>query len=276
MLRERDARRGRRAGGLPRRLADRGRFVPERAKASTWILTLVHRRAVDLVRREERRRTEPLDAGVEARGRRVRRRRRLAAARAASECRARCSRYPTRSARRWSSPTTAASRSRSSPNGWASRSVRSRAGCSPASRACVSCWATSESEEERWSAEAMHELTRRVRAGRARLRTSRVEFEEHLRHCERCQAELADLQRGRGSLAYASRCSRRTAGAARDGCSSWLGRSARTSFRCAAEAQPDELGARRGGVDGGGRGDRCSGSGRRSLSSDLGGGAGGT
>jgi RNA polymerase sigma factor (sigma-70 family) len=38
------------------------RFVPERAKASTWILTLVHRRAVDLVRREERRRAEPLEA----------------------------------------------------------------------------------------------------------------------------------------------------------------------------------------------------------------------
>jgi RNA polymerase sigma-70 factor (ECF subfamily) len=38
------------------------RFVPERGKASTWILTLVHRRAVDLVRREQRRRTEPLDA----------------------------------------------------------------------------------------------------------------------------------------------------------------------------------------------------------------------
>ena len=36
------------------------RFVPERAKASTWILTFVHRRAVDLVRREERRRAEPL------------------------------------------------------------------------------------------------------------------------------------------------------------------------------------------------------------------------
>src|SRR6476469_8845678 len=36
------------------------RFVPERGKASTWILTLVHRRAVDLVRREERRRTEAL------------------------------------------------------------------------------------------------------------------------------------------------------------------------------------------------------------------------
>jgi RNA polymerase sigma factor (sigma-70 family) len=37
------------------------RFVPERAKASTWILTLVHRRAVDVVRREERRRSEQLD-----------------------------------------------------------------------------------------------------------------------------------------------------------------------------------------------------------------------
>jgi RNA polymerase sigma factor (sigma-70 family) len=38
-----------------------GAFRAERAKASTWILTLVHRRAVDVVRREERRRTEPLD-----------------------------------------------------------------------------------------------------------------------------------------------------------------------------------------------------------------------
>jgi RNA polymerase sigma factor (sigma-70 family) len=38
------------------------RFVPERAKASTWILTLVHRRAVDLVRREQPRRAEPIEA----------------------------------------------------------------------------------------------------------------------------------------------------------------------------------------------------------------------
>jgi len=36
------------------------RFMPERGTASTWILTLVHRRAVDLVRREERRRADPL------------------------------------------------------------------------------------------------------------------------------------------------------------------------------------------------------------------------
>ena len=34
-------------------------YRPERAKASTWVLTFVHRRAVDLVRREERRRGEP-------------------------------------------------------------------------------------------------------------------------------------------------------------------------------------------------------------------------
>jgi RNA polymerase sigma-70 factor, ECF subfamily len=36
------------------------RFMPERGKASTWILTLVHRRAVDLVRREDRRRADEL------------------------------------------------------------------------------------------------------------------------------------------------------------------------------------------------------------------------
>jgi RNA polymerase sigma factor (sigma-70 family) len=37
-------------------------FRAERAKPSTWILTLVHRRAVDLVRREARRRGDPLEA----------------------------------------------------------------------------------------------------------------------------------------------------------------------------------------------------------------------
>jgi RNA polymerase sigma-70 factor, ECF subfamily len=41
------------------------RFLAERAKASTWILTLVHRRAVDLVRREDRRRGEPLQSAAE-------------------------------------------------------------------------------------------------------------------------------------------------------------------------------------------------------------------
>jgi len=41
------------------------RFMPERAKAGTWLLTLVHRRAVDLVRREEPRRADPLPARAE-------------------------------------------------------------------------------------------------------------------------------------------------------------------------------------------------------------------
>ena len=41
------------------------RFVPERGRAGTWIMTLVHRRAVDLVRREEHRRAEPLEAAPE-------------------------------------------------------------------------------------------------------------------------------------------------------------------------------------------------------------------
>ena len=42
------------------------RFMPERGKASTWILTLVHRRAVDLVRREDRRRADALTDELEA------------------------------------------------------------------------------------------------------------------------------------------------------------------------------------------------------------------
>jgi RNA polymerase sigma-70 factor, ECF subfamily len=45
-----------------------GRFVPERALARTWLLTIVHRRAVDLVRREERRRTEPIGDAPEETG----------------------------------------------------------------------------------------------------------------------------------------------------------------------------------------------------------------
>jgi RNA polymerase sigma factor (sigma-70 family) len=42
------------------------RFMPERAKASTWLLTIVHRRAVDLVRRENRRRSELLEEATES------------------------------------------------------------------------------------------------------------------------------------------------------------------------------------------------------------------
>jgi RNA polymerase sigma factor (sigma-70 family) len=44
------------------------RFVPERGKASTWILTLVHRKAVDIVRREQVRRTDALAEDVPEQG----------------------------------------------------------------------------------------------------------------------------------------------------------------------------------------------------------------
>jgi RNA polymerase sigma-70 factor, ECF subfamily len=44
------------------------RFVPERSKASTWLLTMVHHRAVDLVRREERRRADSLEGVPEPLG----------------------------------------------------------------------------------------------------------------------------------------------------------------------------------------------------------------
>ena len=41
------------------------RFVPEHGRASTWILTLVHRRAVDTGRREQRRRADSLERAPE-------------------------------------------------------------------------------------------------------------------------------------------------------------------------------------------------------------------
>ena len=44
------------------------RFVAERAKASTWIMTFVHRRAVDVVRREQTRRAEALAAAPQVGG----------------------------------------------------------------------------------------------------------------------------------------------------------------------------------------------------------------
>jgi RNA polymerase sigma-70 factor, ECF subfamily len=45
-----------------------GSFDPRRGSARTWILTIVHRRAVDLVRRENRHRTTDLAEESEAHG----------------------------------------------------------------------------------------------------------------------------------------------------------------------------------------------------------------
>ena len=43
-------------------------FDPRRGTASTWLMTLVHRRAVDVVRREDRRRADPLEDAPVASG----------------------------------------------------------------------------------------------------------------------------------------------------------------------------------------------------------------
>ena len=115
------------------------RFLAERAKASTWILTLVHRRAVDLVRREDIRRGEPLERAPEPAAPDDRRGRGLARLSAAGSSRRRSRNCRPSSARRSSSATTAASPRASSPNASTSRSGRSRAGCSPASRGCATC-----------------------------------------------------------------------------------------------------------------------------------------
>ena len=106
-----------------------GSYRPERAKASTWLLTFVHRRSVDLVRREQRRRTLRPSSEPEARTRAPTKW--SSRARAREIVRAHCAASPPSSASRSSSPTTPVSPSPSSPNGSISRWARSRAACSP-------------------------------------------------------------------------------------------------------------------------------------------------
>ena len=137
-----------------------GSYEPERAKASTWLLTFVHRRSVDIVRREERRRTlpaesapEPAESGPDEPWSRAPAER--SSARPSAAC-------PRSSGRRSSSPTTAVSRSRSSPNGWISRWARSRAACSRGCSVSASCW------------------PKRVTRARS-IRTSLVEVAQHLK-----------------------------------------------------------------------------------------------
>ena len=130
------------------------RFMPERAKASTWILTLVHRRAVDLVRREDRPRPSKTMRGCASN---------------ASVCKRHFVSYRTSSGRRSSSPTTAASANQSLRRGSANPSVRSRAGCSRALRACANCW-QSPATEKRHGSQRPPRPDRCVRARRPRRR----------------------------------------------------------------------------------------------------------
>ena len=56
IVRDASAGRGRRAGGVPRSLAQRrAASIPSRSRPASYLLTFVHRRAVDLVRREQAR-----------------------------------------------------------------------------------------------------------------------------------------------------------------------------------------------------------------------------
>ena len=112
-------------------------FDPARGNASTWLLTLVHRRAVDLVRREERRRADVLDVGARGVGDSTDEAAEVRAQRRAVQ--AALAQLPADQREALSSPTTAGSRSRSSPSGSGSRSGQSRAGCSPHSRRCATC-----------------------------------------------------------------------------------------------------------------------------------------
>ena len=86
------------------RTADR--FQAERASPSTWILTFVHRRAVDLVRRQERRSAEPLETAPEPPAAELVDEE--ASASSAGSCRRRCGACLRSNARHWSSATTAA------------------------------------------------------------------------------------------------------------------------------------------------------------------------
>ena len=175
------------------------RFIPERGRASAWILTLVHRRAVDLVRREDRRRTEPLSGDEPAAGEEQRRGRGLAPARARAR------------------PDGAPAALRSAARGagarllWGLHAVRAGGETRPAARhdqephVCrpdpVERAARSPRERRSVDDNALHELT----AGYALDALDPAEdavYEGHLAHCEQCQAELAGLSAAAGALAY--------------------------------------------------------------------------
>ena len=203
------------------------RFMPERAKASTWILTLAHRRAVDIVRREERRRADALElapepvgnatdenawlrlerervqsraeaaSGSAARGARARVLRRVHAVGARGEARTTRGYHQEQDVHRPRAPSRVAGRGRGD-------------GMEPLT---------------------LHDYTAAY-ALDALDREESARYEEHLATCERCQEQLAQLSGAAGALAFAVESPAPPPSSAR-GSSTRRATSGRTSGRCA-------------------------------------------
>ena len=196
---------GRRAECVPGRVdaGDAVRFVA-RGQPSTWILTMTHHKAVDIVRREERRRAEPLDdvAAAAADPAPPVERAGLAAASPASRSRAalRAASRPTpRGASSWR--TSRATPSPSSRSAWPCRigTVKSRT------------FAAMDALRDALAAVGMRpggrvEHVDELIAGHA-LRALSSEDEErvvvHLAECEQCRRKLRETEAVAASLAYA-------------------------------------------------------------------------
>ena len=176
-------------------------FRAERAKASTWILTLVHRRAVDLVRREERRRAEPLDETVrettsgetaeDVGVARVRARARAGRTEAAAGHAARGDRARLL---RGLFPVGAGREARNAARYDQEQDVR---------RARALARAPRRRSRGRVMEAEIHELTAGY-ALDALDPAEREEYERHLASCERCQEELASFWEVTGALAVAA------------------------------------------------------------------------
>ena len=182
------------------------RFLPERGKASTWILTLVHRRAVDLVRREERRRAEPLpEVEPAARERLGRRRAWLRLER--ERVQAALAQLPDQQRE---------AIELAYYGGFTQSELAERLG-EPLGTIKSRMFAGLARLRELLESEETHgprhppRPDRRLRARRARRLTTRAAYEQHLAGCERCRDDLAALQRrgGRARLRRRSRSRRR-------------------------------------------------------------------
>src|SRR4051794_31385116 len=116
------------------------KFDPARGRPSSWILTLTHHKAVDMVRREQRRRAEALDEARESVDPAPAVEQQAWQSVARDQVRAAMAKLPILTARCSSWPTSRDTRSPSWPSGWRCRSAPSRAAPSPPWQHCASCW----------------------------------------------------------------------------------------------------------------------------------------